>query len=115
MAWINQSFQESGTSAPVSAIKVYHFHLNNQCVSCQVPGELAEETVNTFFSTERSEGKLIFAHINTELPNTNLVSRFGVTSSSMIRSLWYKIDDKEAVMNELKRALDEKFTKEYTG
>ena len=123
----NQSSPELAQSAPVSvpssAIEVYHFHLAKQCYSCQVLGEFVEETMNTSFAREQEDGRLIFAHINAELPeNTELVSRYGVTSSSLmigytnetgfhaenLIGLWYKLGDKEAFMEELKGTLNER-------
>ena len=110
-------------SVPSSAIEVYHFHAAQQCYSCRVLGELAEETMNTSFAREQEDGRLIFAHINAELPeNAELVARYGVTSSSLMIGytnetgfhaenqigLWYKLGDKEAFMEELKGTLNER-------
>lgn len=104
-------------------VEVYHFHATQQCYSCRVLGELAEETVNTSFSAERAGGRLIFKHINAELPeNVELVSRYGVTSSSLMIGytnetgfhaenqigLWYKLGDKEAFADELEETLRKK-------
>ncbi|WP_319577983.1 nitrophenyl compound nitroreductase subunit ArsF family protein [uncultured Methanospirillum sp.] len=123
----NQSFPEPGQSAPVfvssDAIEVYHFHPAQQCYSCQVLGQLAEETVNSSFARELADGRLIFAHINAELPeNAELVSRYGVTSSSLMIGytnetgfhaenqigLWYTLGDKEGFMNDLRSAVYER-------
>jgi len=121
----NQSIPEPGQSTPVfvpsDTIEVYHFHPAQQCYSCQVLGQLAEETVNSLFAQERADGRLIFEHINAELPeNAELVSRYGVTSSSLMIGytnetgfhaenqigLWYKLGDKEAFIEELEGALN---------
>jgi len=84
-----------GAAAPVSQpiigsnntfdrVEVYHFHGNNQCSSCIAVGDLAEKTVNTNFKDELASGRLVFAHINAELPeNRALAEKYGVTGSSL--------------------------------
>ncbi len=72
-------------SVSPSVIEVYHFHPAQQCYSCQLLGELAEEAINTSFAQEQADGCVIFAHINAELPeNADLVFRYGVISSSLM-------------------------------
>ena len=47
-------------------------------------GDLAEKTVNGNFKDELASGRLVFAHINTELPeNKALAEKYGVTGSSL--------------------------------
>jgi len=123
----NQSSPEPGQPAPASvpssAIEVYHFHPAQQCYSCQILGQLAEETMNTSFAREQADGRLIFAHINAELPeNAKLVSRYGVTSSSLmigytnetgfhaenLIGLWYKLGDKEVFTSDLRRIVHDR-------
>jgi len=65
-------------------VEVYHFHGNYQCASCIAVGDLAEETVKTNFKDELASGRLVFAHVNAELPeNYALASKYGVTGSSL--------------------------------
>jgi hypothetical protein len=109
---------EYGTSAfsTVERVEVYHFHGNHQCTSCIAVGDLAEKTVNANFKDELSSGRLVFAHINAELPeNLALAKKYEVTGSSLwigvydnngfhkeqdIR-VWYLIDDEDAYMTYL--------------
>jgi hypothetical protein len=78
------------SNSPVERVEVYHFHGNQQCTSCIAVGDLAEKTVNTNFKDELASGRLVFAHINTELPeNYALASKYGVTGSS----LWIGVYD----------------------
>ncbi|MDO9035834.1 MAG: nitrophenyl compound nitroreductase subunit ArsF family protein [Methanoregula sp.] len=82
----------SKTSAPstVERVEVYHFHGNSQCTSCIAVGNLAEKTVNANFKVELASGKLVFAHINYDLPeNVALATKYGVTGSS----LWIGVYD----------------------
>jgi thiol-disulfide isomerase/thioredoxin len=72
------------SSSPVEHIEVYHFHGNHQCAPCIAVGDLAEQTVKTNFKEEFASGRLVFAHVNAELPeNYALASKYGVTGSSL--------------------------------
>lgn len=122
------NFSPTPSSAPVSAssvsrVEVIHFHGNNQCNSCIAVGAYAEETVNTYFTRELSEGRISFAHVNAELPeNRELAVKYGVTSSSLWIGVydangfhkeentlvWYKINDKAEYMGYLKGILEKR-------
>jgi hypothetical protein len=79
-----------GSNSTVERVEVYHFHGNNQCTSCIAVGDLAEKTVNANFKDELVSGRLVFAHINAELPeNRALVEKYEVTGSS----LWIGVND----------------------
>ncbi|MBN1167711.1 MAG: hypothetical protein JXA44_11370 [Methanospirillaceae archaeon] len=102
---------------------MYHFHETQQCYTCRVLGELAEETMNTSFRQEIDDGDIIFRHVNVDLPeNADVVSRFEPTSSSLmigytdetgfhwenLITLWYKLGDKDAFHEELTRVIRQK-------
>ena len=79
-----------GSNSSVDRVEVYHFHGDQQCVSCIAVGDLAEKTVNDNFKAEISSGRIVFAHINYDLPeNAALAAKYGVTGSS----LWLGIYD----------------------
>jgi hypothetical protein len=88
-----QSTSSSGaidSNSTVERVEVYHFHGNQQCTSCIAVGDLAEKTVNANFKDELASGRLVFAHINYDLPeNAALAAKYGVTGSS----LWIGIYD----------------------
>ena len=66
-------------SGPVEKVEIYHFHRTSQCYSCKTVGAYAEETVNTYFAPELASGKVVFGHINTELPeNKALAEHYGL-------------------------------------
>ncbi len=108
----------------IEKLEIYHFHGTNQCYSCKTVGAYAEETVNTYFADELESGKIIFDHINGDLPeNRYLVIKYGVTGSSLWFgtysedekfhaeenvNVWYKIKDKEDYMNYLKEIIEQK-------
>jgi hypothetical protein len=116
----------SGTeiSGDIEKIEVIHFHGTNQCSSCIAVGDLAEETINTYFSDELKSGKITFQHLNAELSeNYNLAKKYGVTGSSLWIgtyytdeifkkeeniNVWYKINNKADYMNYLKSVLEKK-------
>lgn len=115
----NLSLQHNSSSLfilPPKALEVYHFHETQQCYPCRVLGERTEEVMNKSFMQEIDEGKIIFRHVNVDLPeNADIVSRFGPTSSSVMIGyiddtgfhaenqiqLWYKLGDKIAFGEEL--------------
>jgi len=108
----------------IDKLEIYHFHGTNQCYSCKTVGAYAEETVNTYFADELKSGKIVFGHINGELPeNQDLVEKYGVTSASLWlgtyakdgqfsaeqnTNVWYKIDNKEDYMSYLKGVIEQK-------
>jgi len=111
------------TEINVEKIEIYHFHGNNQCSSCIAVGALAEETINTYYLKELKSEKIVFNHINFDLPeNTELAKKYDVTGSSLWIgvydengfhpeqniNVWYKINDKQAYMAYLKEIIDQR-------
>ena len=110
----------------IEKIEVYHFHGTNQCYSCITVGAYAEETINTFFADELKSGKIVFGHINGELPeNQELVKKYEATGSSLWigtytsdgkfnkeqnTNVWYKIGNKQEYLNYLKGVIDKKLS-----
>jgi len=115
-------------SGDIEKVEVYHFHSTNQCYSCKTVGNYAEETINTYFSNELKSGKIVFGHINGDLPqNTELVKKYGAAGSSLWIgvyykngefskeenvNVWYKISNKEDYMNYLKGVIESKLSGE---
>ena len=111
------------SNAKVEKIEIIHFHGTNQCTSCITVGAYAEETVNTYFADELKSGKIVFAHINGELPeNREKVILYGATGSSLWigvyddtgfhaeqnTNVWYKTGDKEGYKTYLKGVIDKR-------
>jgi len=110
----------------IEKLEIYHFHGTHQCYSCKTVGAYAEETVNTYFADELKSGKIVFGHINGELPeNRELVIKYGATGSSLWLGIyakdgkfsaeqninvWYKISDKEDYMNYLKGIIEKRLS-----
>ncbi|MBN1386090.1 hypothetical protein JW968_03900 [Candidatus Woesearchaeota archaeon] len=107
----------------VDKLEIFHFHGTNQCYSCITVGNYAEETVNTYFADELKSGRIVFGHVNAELPeNSELVKKYGATGSSLWlgvysgdgfkaeqnTQVWYKIRDKQDYMDYLKVVIEQK-------
>lgn len=113
----------------IQKIEVIHFHGTQQCSSCILLGQYAEETVNTYFSKELESGKITFDHINYDLPQNNeLVMKYGVTGSSLWLgvydengfhkeeniNVWYKLDNKQDFMNYLTGLLEKRLSGDFS-
>jgi len=112
-------------SGDIQKIEVYHFHATSQCVTCKTVGANAEATVNTYFANELKSGKLVFAHVNIDLPeNKALVDKYEAKGSSLMigmygkdgsfskqedTTVWYKMDKTDS-MNYLKGVIEQKFS-----
>jgi len=119
----------SSLSNQVERIEVYHFHRTQQCYSCITLGALAEETVKTKFPDELTSGKVVFGHINIDLPeNRELVERYAATGSSLWigvynasgfykeqdTRVWYKISDKEAYITYLSDLIQRRMNGDFS-
>ncbi len=104
-------------------LEIYHFHATRQCNSCKTIGAYAEETINTYFKNEKASGRIIFDHINIDLPeNKELVTKYKATGSSLWLgsydkngfhpeenvNVWYKIQNKQDYMNYLKELIEKR-------
>lgn len=109
----------------IQKIEVIHFHGTQQCTSCVLLGQYAEETVNTYFSKELESGKITFNHINYDLPQNNgLVMKYDVTGSSLWLgvyeengfhkeenvNVWYKLNNKQDFMDYLAELIEKRLS-----
>ena len=117
---------ESKLSSAIEKIEVYHFHATRQCYTCKTVGNLSEETVNTYFSNELKSGKIVFGHINVDLPeNKVLVDKYEAKGASLLIgvyykdgkfakeeniNVWYKIDNKQGCLDYLKGVITSKLS-----
>jgi len=120
----------SPINGTVTRVEVIHFTAPNQCYSCVVLGDYAEETVKTYFPEELGSGKLIFDHVDVADPEKKeIVERYGATGSSLwigtyddqgryyteedIR-VWYKLNDKPGYMQYLKTLIGMRLTGDFS-
>ncbi|MBT8508632.1 hypothetical protein AZH53_09470 [Methanomicrobiaceae archaeon CYW5] len=106
----------------VTTVEVIHFTTPNQCYSCVVLGDYAEETVRTHFADEIASGKMSFEHVSIADPaQQDIVERYGATGSSLWIGVyddegrffpeedlrvWYKLNDKPGFSAYLKTLLE---------
>ena len=116
---------EGKISSDIERVEVYHFHATSQCVTCKTVGSNAEATVNSYFANELKSGKIVFAHVNIDLPeNKAIVEKYGATGSALMigvygkngsftkqedTNVWYKMDKTDS-MNYLKGVIEQKFS-----
>ena len=113
----------------IQKIEIIHFHGTNQCTSCILLGQYAEETVNTYYSKELESGKVTFDHVNYDLPENNeLVVKYGVTGSSLWLgvyaedgfhkeeniNVWYKLNDKQDFKSYLKGLIERRLSGDFS-
>ena len=109
----------------VEKIEVYHFHSNRQCSVCKTIGANLDETINRYFLEQVAGGKIIYGHINVQLPkNDKITNRYGVQGTSLWigvydengfhpendRKSWYKLQDKEAFISYLKKLIEKRLS-----
>jgi len=119
----------SNPSTSVEKVEIYHFHATRQCYSCVTLGAYAEETVKTSFAPEVAAGKVVFAHVNVDLPeNKALVEQYGPTGSSLWIgvynktgfykeenvNVWYKIGNKDDYMTYLKGVIEKRLAGDFS-
>lgn len=113
----------SERTVSIDKLEIYHFHGTRQCYSCITMGAYTEDTVKTYFAEELKSGRIVFAHINGELPeNRDLVVKYGATGSSLWLGtykdgdfmaeenilVWYKIRNKQDYMGYLGGVIEQK-------
>jgi len=122
-AVIKQTQNATSPIASIDRLEIYHFHGTHQCYSCKTVGAYTEETINTYFADELRTGKIVFAHVNIDLPeNKELAAKYGATGSSLWLgvydkegfhkennvNVWYKINNKWEFTGYLKEIIDKR-------
>ncbi|KQC02964.1 MAG: hypothetical protein APR55_07405 [Methanolinea sp. SDB] len=125
-----ESIENPGaTLAEVEKVELYHFHATRQCHSCIILGEYAEETVNTYFAPEQASGRIVFAHVNVDLPeNREIVEQYRPTASSIWIGVydgdgfhkeqdikvWYKLGDRDEYMTYLRGVIEKRLAGDFS-
>jgi hypothetical protein len=69
---------------PAEKVQVFVFHSTNRCYSCITMGQYTKATVEEFFQSELSDGKIEFKEINVDLPaNKEVSTKFKAVGSSL--------------------------------
>ena len=113
----------------VEKVEIYHFHATRQCTSCITVGAYAAETVNTSFAPEVASGKVVFGHVNMDLPeNRALVEQYGPTGSSLWIgvydrdgfhkeenvNVWYKIGNRDDYLTYLEGVIEKRLAGDFS-
>jgi hypothetical protein len=116
------SSEVSYIGSNVEKVELFHFYGESRCVSCVMLGDLTEETVNTYYAEDLRSGRLVFAHINSDVSeNREIVERYGPTGSSLwigiydgngfykeeLLGPWYMIGDKPKFMGYIRAIIDQ--------
>lgn len=119
----------NNVSSAVEKVEVYHVHATRQCTSCIILGEYAEDTVNTYFAPELASGRIVFAHVNVDLPeNREIVERYRPTGSSLWIGVydgdgfhkeqdikvWYRLGDRDEYMTYLKEVIEKRLAGDFS-
>ncbi|MBW2196011.1 MAG: hypothetical protein JRF37_10800 [Deltaproteobacteria bacterium] len=98
---------------------------NRQCSVCKTIGANLDETINRYFLEQVASGKIIYGHINIQLPeNEEITYRYGAQGTSLWigvydengfhsendRGIWYKLQDKEAFISYLKKLIEKRIS-----
>ena len=109
----------------VEKIEVYHFHSNRQCSVCKLIGANLDETISRYFLEQVAGGKIIYGHINIQLPeNEEITNRYSAQGTSLWigvydengfhaendRGIWYKLQNKEAFISYLKKLIEKRLS-----
>ncbi len=92
----NSSDETNNKTEVINAekIQVFMFHSTQRCVTCIAIGKLANETVQEYFSSELTNGKIEFQEINIDLPeNKELAQKFQASGSSLFINPIYNNQD----------------------
>ena len=113
----------AGRVAKRGSIELVFFHPVPGCDSCDEVGRYANETVNTFFSSEVASGKITYRDINLNLPeNRGIANQYGAYTQSLwigeyngtgfhateITDIWYYAYNHEDYLQYLKGILERK-------
>jgi hypothetical protein len=111
----------TSTSFAARKIEVVFFYPSSPCANCIEVGDLAEQTIDTYYMEEVSDGRLVFKKANYFDPaNRELIKKYGPESSSlwigtydqgrfykeMKIAVWYKTGNAKDYMEYLKGAID---------
>lgn len=99
--------------------------MKKQCYSCIRLGELAEETVEKYFTEELASGELVFGHVTVDDPaDSDIVQKYRASGSSLMIGVytpsgfsaeedikvWYKIGKPEEYESYLKDLIERRLS-----
>jgi hypothetical protein len=108
---------------------VVFFYPIGACDNCKMVGQLTEETVNTYYLEEQSQGKLVYRASNLMDPaGKELLKKYGADTSSLWigtyvngtfhkelkGAVWYKTGDPDEYKRYLKESIDKNLKGDFS-
>jgi len=119
---VGATAQPTATPDGQNVLYVMYFHRTQRCASCIYAEDGLRWTIDTYFTDEVAEGKLIFMSIDLQdTANAELVSKYGAYTSQLfmnkvtageeeieqITSLWFYIGNDQAYSDAVKAEIEE--------
>ena len=102
-------------------VEVIYFHRTQRCYSCRYAGDTTKYAVETYFSQELANGKLVFKTLNLQDPaNAAIVEKYGAYTSSLfineikdgtdhieaVTDIWFLIGKDEEFVNLIRSEIE---------
>jgi len=102
-------------------VEVIYFHRTQRCYSCRYAGDTTKYAVETYYSQELANGKLVFKTLNLQDPaNAAIVEKYGAYTSSLfineikdgtdhieaVTDIWLLIGKDEAFVNLIRSEIE---------
>lgn len=102
-------------------VELVYFHRTQRCYSCQYAGDMTQNTVESYFSDELTNGKLIFKMLDVQdSANAEMIDKYEPYGSSLfinmvmggqdriqaITDIWFHIGDDDKFISAVKTEID---------
>ena len=106
-----------------NGVEVVYFHRTNRCYGCTYAEDGIRWTIETYFTDEVADGKLVFMSIDLQdSTNAEIVSKYGAYTSQLfmnkvtdgeeeieeITSVWFCLGNDQAFADAVKTEIDER-------
>lgn len=103
-------------------VELVYFHRTKRCYSCQYAGDTTREIVDSYYSDELANGKLLFKMLDVQDPaNTKMINKYGAYGSALyinvvtagedhiqaITDIWFHIGDDDKFIGDVKTEIEE--------
>ena len=76
--------EESDATLKSKVVEVYYFHRNRRCGPCRTIENLTKKTMETYFTSEMENGKVVFHIVNVEREEQReIAQKFNVVSTAL--------------------------------
>jgi len=103
-------------------VELVYFHRTKRCYSCQYAGDTTQEIVESYYSDELANGRLLFKTLDVQDPaNSEMINKYGAYGSSLfisvvtdgedhiqaITDIWFHIGDDDKFIGDVKTEIEE--------